>query len=143
METARDESCPDCQLRGLVAAGDDMVSSPDEKSFNSHKTPTSWGLKRRSPGSIPPRTVWKSQPHWLVAVSWSLRAGRDVPLANVEVPPHQDRMRSSPRIGKSFICLQPKQLGSRDGDYPGQYRPLGYGNPNPTERTLVSSPFRR
>ena len=29
-------------------------------------TPTSWGRKRGSPGSILPRTVWKPQPHWLV-----------------------------------------------------------------------------
>ena len=30
-------------------------------------TPTTWGRKWGSPGSIPPRTVWKPQPHWLVA----------------------------------------------------------------------------
>ena len=33
METAPANSCPSCQLRGPVAPGDDMVSSPAEKSF--------------------------------------------------------------------------------------------------------------
>ena len=61
-----------------------MVSSPDETSFNILVTPTSLGRKRISAGSIPPRTVWKPQPHSLVAVSWSLRAVKVAPLANVE-----------------------------------------------------------
>ena len=34
METARDESCPSCQLREPVTPGDNMLSSPDEKIFN-------------------------------------------------------------------------------------------------------------
>ena len=30
-------------------------------------TLTTWGRKRGSPGSIPPRTVWETHLHWLVA----------------------------------------------------------------------------
>ena len=45
----------------------DRVSSPYQKSFHISTTPTTLGQKRRSPGSIPPRRVWKTQPHLLVA----------------------------------------------------------------------------
>ena len=57
-----------------------MLSSPDEKIFNIVKSPTSRGRKRRSPGSNPPRTVWNPESHWLVTVSWSLRAPEELPL---------------------------------------------------------------
>ena len=109
-----------------------MLSSPDEKSFSIVKSPTSWGRKRRLSGSIPPRTVWKPQPHWLVAVSWSLRAERVVSLADVEVRPHPERTRSFSRIGNSSISLRLRQPGRRDGDCSGLYRLAGYGNTNPT-----------
>ena len=77
-----------------------------------------------------PRTVWKLQYHWLVTVSRSLRAGRVVSLANVEVSLHPGRTRSHSRIGKSSIALRPQQPGNRDGDWSGLYRLAGYGNPN-------------
>ena len=130
METARDESCPSCQLREPVASGDNMLSSPDEKIFNIVKSPTSWGRKQRSPGSILPRTVWEPQSHWLVTVMEPARAGRVVSLANVEVSLHPGRTRSHSRIGKSSIALRPQQPGNRDGDWSGLYRLAGYGNPN-------------
>ena len=107
-----------------------MLSSPDEKIFNIVKSSTSWGRERRSPGSIPPRSLWKRQSHWLVTVSWGLRAGRVVSLANVEVSPHQGRTPSHSRIGKPSIYLRPQQLGNRDGDCSGPYRLTGYGNAN-------------
>ena len=63
---ARGESCPSGQRQGSAAPGEDMVSPTDHKSFHISTTPTTWGRKRRSPGAIPPRTVWKPQPHRLV-----------------------------------------------------------------------------
>ena len=132
METARDESCPSGQLRGPIAPGDDIVSSPDEKSFNISKTPTCWRWKRRSPGSIPSLTVWKPQSHWLVAVSWSLCGWRDVPLANVEIATHPGRTPSHPLRRTSSISLRPQQPGGRYGDLPALYRPARHGNPSPT-----------
>ena len=45
----------------------DRVPYPDEKSFHAPATPTHRGRKRRSPGSIPPRTVWKTEPRRLIA----------------------------------------------------------------------------
>ena len=67
METARDESCPSCQLRGPISPGDNMLSAPDEKSFPNVKTRTPWGRKRRSPGSIPPgRSANPNPTGWLL-----------------------------------------------------------------------------
>ena len=54
-------------------------------------TPTSWGRKRRSPGSIPPRTVWKPQPHWLVA-NW---LGFMEPAGGESCPSGQGRGRAA------------------------------------------------
>ena len=67
MEPARGESCLSGQRRGPAAPGGDRVLSPDYKSFHISTTPTTRGQKRRSPGSIPPRRVWKPQPNCLVA----------------------------------------------------------------------------
>ena len=47
--------------------GDDRVPPPDQKSLHTSRTPTTRGRKRRFPGSIPPRRVWKPQPHWVIA----------------------------------------------------------------------------
>ena len=54
---------------------DDRFPSPDDKSFHESATPTQQGRKRWSSGSIPPRTAWKPQLHWLIAdwSSWSQR----------------------------------------------------------------------
>ena len=43
------------------------MPSPGQKSFHISTTPTTRGGKRRPPGSIPPRRVWKPQPHWVIA----------------------------------------------------------------------------
>ena len=68
MESARGESCPSGHRRGPAAPGEDKIPSPDQKSFQMSTNPTRRrGRKRRSPGSIPLRTVWKPQPHWLIA----------------------------------------------------------------------------
>ena len=45
---------------------EDRVSTPDHKYFHTSTNPTTRRRKRPSPGSIPPRTVWKPQPNWLV-----------------------------------------------------------------------------
>ena len=67
MEPAHGESCPAGQRRGPAAPGKSKFPSPDQKSFNTSTTPTTRGRKRRSPGSIPPGTMWKPQPHRRVA----------------------------------------------------------------------------
>ena len=68
MEPARGESFPSGQRRGPAVPGVDRVSCPDQKSFHISTTkPNTWGTKTGSPGSTPPRTVWKPQPHRLVA----------------------------------------------------------------------------
>ena len=67
MEPARGESCPSGQRRGSAAPGEDMVSSSDQTPFHISTTATTRERERRSPGSVPSHTVWKRQPHWLVA----------------------------------------------------------------------------
>ena len=64
---ARGESCPSGQRRGPAAPGDDNFPSPGHESFHIYTIPTTWGRQRVSLGSILPRTMWKPQPHWLVA----------------------------------------------------------------------------
>ena len=66
------------QRAARVAPRDNVEAPPHPGSIGSHPrirnpsisaqlTPTTRGRKQGSPGSIPPRTVWKSQLHWLVA----------------------------------------------------------------------------
>ena len=62
-EPARGESCPSGQRRGPAAPGEDKFPFLGQKSFH---ISTTRGRKRRSPGSIPPRRVWKPQPNRLV-----------------------------------------------------------------------------
>ena len=131
MEPECRERCPFGQRRGPTAPGDDTTSYAYKKIIHISAPSTTWEQRRRFPGSIPPRRVWKPHPHWLVAVSWSLNAGRVVHLTNVEVPSNPERTRSHPRIRKSSISLGPQQSWSRDGDCPGLNRPAGYGKPNP------------
>ena len=66
MEPARGESTPSGQRRGPAAPEDNRLPSPGQKSFHISTTPTS-RARKRGPRSIPPRTVWKPQPNWLVA----------------------------------------------------------------------------
>ena len=70
MEPTRGESCPSGQRRGPTAPGEDRVSSPDQSSLYISTTPATWGQKRRSPGSLPPRTVWKPQPTGWLLIGW-------------------------------------------------------------------------
>ena len=58
---------PRGQRQGPAEPGENKLPSPDQKSFHISTTPTNRGRKRSSPWSIPLRTVWKRQPHWLVA----------------------------------------------------------------------------
>ena len=67
MEPARGESYTSGQRQRPAAPGEDKVLSPDDNSLHTSTTPTTWGRKQRSARSIPPRRVWKPQPHWLVA----------------------------------------------------------------------------
>ena len=70
---------------------DNLVSS-GQKSFHAAATPTALGQKCRSPGSIPPRTVWKSQPHWLIA-DWLRFVG---PARGASCPSGQRRSPAAP-----------------------------------------------
>ena len=67
MEPAPADSCPSGQRRGPAAPREDNFPSPDENSLYPPTTSTTRGRKQRSPGSIPPRKVWKPQPHWVMA----------------------------------------------------------------------------
>ena len=67
MEPARSESCSSGQRRHPAAPGKDAFPSPDQKFFHVSTTPANRGRKLGFPGSIPIRTVWKPEPHWLVA----------------------------------------------------------------------------
>ena len=58
---------PSGKPHDLAALGEDRSPSPVQKSLHTSTTPTTRGRKWRSHGSIPPRRVWKPQPHWLVA----------------------------------------------------------------------------
>ncbi|CAM9543190.1 unnamed protein product, partial [Laminaria digitata] len=73
MEPARIESCPSGQRRGSAAPGDDKVPSPGQESFHTSPVSTTWGRKRRSPGSIPPRTVVPTFPFRVVQHNNTLR----------------------------------------------------------------------
>ena len=127
MESARGESFRSGQRRGPVALAEDKfyprIINP---SISLQLTPTTWGRLRESPGSILPRTVWKPQPHWLVADWLGLMepAGGEGCLScqgrgcathgEIEVP--------SPDQNPS-ISLQFQQTGNQDGDPTGRYRP--------------------
>ena len=135
MEPARGESCPSCLRRRLTAPGEDNFPSPVQKSFRTSTTPTIWGRKRRSPGSIPPRRVWEPQPNWLVA-NWL----RLIEPARGESCPSGQRRRPAapgeanlPSPGlKSFLISTAPTTRGRNSDHPERYRPAGWGNPNPT-----------
>ena len=110
MEPARGEGCPSGQRRGPAAPGKIVsylrIGNP---SISLQLTPTTWGRKRGSPGSMLPRAVWKPDPHWLVADWLGLMepwAARGAPPAKVEVAPLTGRLRSHPRIKISSISLQ-------------------------------------
>ena len=47
--------------------GEDKTPPPDQKSFHTPIPPTNRERTRWFTGSIPPRTVWKPQPHWQIA----------------------------------------------------------------------------
>ena len=67
MKPARDESCPSEHLGGSAAPGDDIVSSSDEKSFQTSTTSTTQEKRGDTPGQY--RSAWcgNPNPHCLVA----------------------------------------------------------------------------
>ena len=125
MEPARGESCLSGQRRDPAAPGKDRVSFPDYKPFHIFTTPTTRGRKRRFPGSILPRWVWKPQPYWLVA-DW---------LGLVE-PARDECFPSGQRRGPG-AHEEVRQNGHETADPPGRYRSAWYGNPNPTGWLLI------
>ena len=133
-EPARGESCPSGQRRGPADPREYNISSPDQKYFHISTTPTAWGRKRRCPGSIPPRTVWNPQPHWLIA-DWQ---GLMEPARRESCPSGQRRAFTAPGEDK---VSSPDQISfhisttltnQRDkyGDSTGRYRPTRCGSPN-------------
>ena len=117
------------------------MPSPDHKSFHVSTTPSNRGRKRRSPGSIPPRTLWKPQPRWLVA-DW---LGLMEPARGESFPSGQRRgsaapkeIGSQPRIKNPSVSLQLQQPGDENDVPPaGRYRPAWCGNPKPTGWLLI------
>ena len=117
MEPARGESFPSGQGRGPAAPGEHRVSSPDQKSFHTSTTPTTRGRKRRSPGAIPLRTVWKPQPHLLIADRLGLMKparGEVAPRDRRSAAPGEDRVPS--QAHKFFyISTTPTTRGKKRG----------------------------
>ena len=135
MEPARGESCPWGQRRGRAAPGGETFPSPGQKYFHTCTTPTTRGQKRRSPGSMPPRRVWKPQPRWVI-VDW---------LELME-PAHGEGCSSGQRRGPAapggdkfpspdqkyfHICTTSTTWGRKRGS-PGRCLPAGCERPNPS-----------
>ena len=140
MEPARGESFPSGQRRGPAAPGEDKLPSLCQKPFHISTTPTTRGRKIRSPGPIPPHTVWKPQLHWVIADWLGLMEptrGESCPSGNAEVPPHPGRISSHPRVSNPSIYIQLQRPGDQNPDPPGRYLPAGCGNPNPTGWLLI------
>ena len=94
MEPARGESCLSGQRRGPATPGEDKLPSPGQKSFHISTTPTTRGRKRRSPGSMTPRKVWKPQPTWLVANWLGLRPTTEPRCSKVIFPNYSKKKRA-------------------------------------------------
>ena len=139
MKPARGEGCPSGQRRGPAAPGEDKFPSPGQKPFHISTAPTTRGRKRRSPGSIPPRRVWKPLPHWVI-VDWlglmEPARGDSCPSGQRRGPaaPGEDkgRISSHRRVRNPSIYLQLQHPGDVNADPPGRYRPARCGNPNHT-----------
>ena len=135
LEPARGESCPLGQRLGPAAPGGDKFPSPGQQPLHISTSPTTRGRKCTSPGSIPPRKVWKPQPNLLVA-NWlrlmERARGESCPSGQRRGPtaPGEDKFPSPDQ--KSFYV--PANPTTRDGNEfpPGRYRPAGCGNPIPT-----------
>ena len=90
----RGGSCPSGKPNNLAAHGKDRSPYPVQQSLHTSTTPTTWGRKRLSPGSKPPRTVWKLQPRrpitdWLgLENKASATGGRQDPIPGSEIPPY-------------------------------------------------------
>ena len=92
--------------------GEDKVPSPDQKSFHAYTTPTNREQKQWSPGSIPPRTLWKPHPGVLKSLN------------------HPGRIIYHPRIINPSLHLQLQYTGDEHGFPQARYRPARCGNPN-------------
>ena len=93
--------------------GEDNVQSLDQKSFHTSATPKNWGRKRWFPGSIPPRTVCKLQPHCLI-VYWpgfieSAQPGEDI----VPSPDQKSFHTSTTRTNQGRKWLSPASISPR------------------------------
>ena len=103
------------------------------RSISPQLTPTTWGRKRGSHGSILPRTVWKPQPNWLVA-DWlglvepadgeSCLSGQGRGCAA-----HGEVNAPSPDQKSFHNSTIPTHRG-QDGDLTGRYRLTQCGNSN-------------
>ena len=92
--------------------GEDKVPSPDQKYCHTSTTSTNRGRKRRLPGSIPPRIVWKHRP------------GQR----------HPETITSHPQIRNPRMTLQLQQTGDENGGPPGSIPPRTLWKPQPRDR---------
>ena len=140
LEPSRGEGCRAGKRRGPASPGDNTFLSPCQTPIHISTTPTTRGRKRRSPGSVPPRKVWKPQFHWPIA-DWlrflELSAAKIAFRANAAVPPHLERISPHPQVRNHPISQQLQQPEAAKKNLPGRYRSEGYGNPSPTGRLLI------
>ena len=96
-------------------------------------TPTTWGRKRGSPESIPPRKVLKPQPHSLIAYWLGLMepaSGEDCPSGQGRGRAAHGEVKVPSRDQKYFhISTIPTSRGPRRCDPTIRYRPTWCGNP--------------
>ena len=141
MESACAESCPCGQCQRPAEPGDEKCFSPDDKSFHTPTTSTTRGRKRRTSGSIPPHTVWKPQPYWVIADWLELME----PARSENCPSGQRRRPAAPgedkfpSLYKEIFHIYTSQTTRerKNAIPPGGYRSAGCGNPNPSGWLLI------
>ena len=111
-----------------------FARAPHYKSFHISTTPTTRGRKRRSPGSIPLRRVWKPQPNWMIADWMRLME----PARGERCPSSQRRGLAVPREDefpspgqKSFHMSTPPKTRGRKRRSPGSIPPRRVRRPHP------------
>ena len=128
MEPARGERCPSGQRRGPAAPGEDKFPFPGQKSVHISTTSTTRGRKRRSPGPIPPRRVWKPRPNWVIADWLGLMGperGESCPSGQSRGPaaPGEDKFKFP--VKKSVHISTPPTTQGRERTSPGTMTPQG------------------
>ena len=116
------------RANGEVPPNPGRISSPPR--VRNHSTSVQLQLTRNE-NEDPPgryRSAGGRNPNltgWLLigGGSWSQRAARVAPLANVDIPPHSTRITFYPRMITTSILLQLQLPGDENSGRPGRYRP--------------------